>query len=80
MLIIRRRQAESLVIDGHIEIQVVELTANRVKLGITAPPGVVILRKEIQLAAEQNRAATQTISREAIQQVLARYRSTQEGL
>lgn len=57
MLVIRRRAGESLVIDGGIEIQVLEVTANRVKLGIAAPADVVVARKEVALAREQNRAA-----------------------
>lgn len=59
MLVIRRRAGESIVIDGGIEIQVLEVSASRVKLGIAAPAEVAVARKEVVLAREQNRAAAQ---------------------
>jgi carbon storage regulator len=57
MLVIRRRPGEALILDGGIEIQVLDVSANRVKLGIVAPAEVGVARKEIHLAREQNRAA-----------------------
>lgn len=57
MLVIRRRTGESVILDGGIEIQVLEAGANRVKLGIIAPAEVSVMRKEVQLARAQNRAA-----------------------
>ena len=59
MLVIRRRAGESLVIAGNIEIEVLALTHNQVKLGIRAPKSVPVLRKEIVLTSEQNVAAAQ---------------------
>ena len=60
MLVIRRRVGESILIDGRIEIQLMELGPSRIKLGIQAPPDVIILRKEILLAEQENRAAAMT--------------------
>lgn len=57
MLVIRRRTGEAVVLDGGIEIQVLEVSANRVKLGIIAPTAVNVARKEVHLARVQNRAA-----------------------
>lgn len=57
MLVIRRRTGEALVLDGTIEVQILEIAANRVKVGIIAPPAVPVVRKEVLLAREQNRAA-----------------------
>lgn len=62
MLVIRRRTGEAVVLDGGIEIQVLEAGANRVKLGIIAPAEVSVMRKEVQLAREQNRAAANPAS------------------
>ncbi len=66
MLIIRRRPGESVVIAGNIEVTVMEITASRVRLGIQAPAEVNILRKEIQLAGEQNLAAAGAVSLESV--------------
>jgi carbon storage regulator len=62
MLVIRRRAGESFVIDGNIHVEVLEVGSNQVKLGITAPKDVPILRKEVQITGEQNQAAARGIS------------------
>lgn len=74
MLVIRRRAGESILIGETIEVQVVEITPGRVKLGIAAPPEVLILRKEIRLAAEQNLAAAEGLSSGLIRSLLVRLR------
>jgi carbon storage regulator len=61
MLVIRRRAGESILIAGDIEIEVLETTPTRVKLGIKAPKEVTVLRKEVRLTEDHNRAAAQEI-------------------
>ena len=73
MLVIRRRQGESLVLDtpaGRVEIDIVELSAARVKVGITAPAEIRILRKEVVLAQQENLAAAGGVSSSGIQALL----------
>jgi carbon storage regulator len=72
MLVIRRRAGESILIGGDIEIHVIDISPGRVKLGITAPSQVLILRKEIELARQENLAAARSLSPCAIHSVLAR--------
>lgn len=72
MLVIRRRAGESILIGDGIEVQVIEITPGRVKLGISAPPEVLILRKEIRLAGEQNRAAAKSLASGLARSLLAR--------
>ena len=74
MLIIRRRAGESILIGPDVEIEVVELSSGRVKLGIRAPRQIVVLRKEIKLAAEQNLAAWQAVSPHTLQSLVSRLR------
>ena len=62
MLVIRRRAGESFRIGGDIEIEVLEVGATQVKLGISAPKDVLILRTEVQLTRRQNQAASREIS------------------
>lgn len=59
MLIIQRRAGESILIADNIEIQVIETTASRVKLGITAPKSVLVIRKETAQTRMQNKLAAQ---------------------
>ncbi|MGA3024978.1 MAG: carbon storage regulator [Bryobacteraceae bacterium] len=57
MLVVRRRQGESVLIGEDIEVVVLEAGANRVKLGILAPRAILVFRKELELTREQNRVA-----------------------
>jgi carbon storage regulator len=59
MLVIRRREGESLLIGENVELEVLELSSGHVKLGIRAPRQIQILRKEVQVTSWQNRAAAQ---------------------
>ncbi len=47
MLILSRKKEESLMIDGNIEIKVLEVLNGSVKLGIIAPKEVQVHRKEV---------------------------------
>jgi carbon storage regulator len=59
MLILGRRQGESIVIDGGIRLVVLAVDRKGVRLGIEAPPSVTILRGEIVTeVADENRRAT----------------------
>ena len=62
MLVIRRRPGESLVIGDEIEIEVLDSSPSQVKLGIRAPKSIPVLRKEIYVVQQQNRAASQEVS------------------
>ena len=58
MLILSRRKDESVVIDGRIEVSVVDIKGDQVKLGIKAPKDVKVYRNEVFLAMQaENRAA-----------------------
>lgn len=57
MLITRRREGEAILIDGHIEVRVLEIGQGRVKLGISAPGSVPVERKELHLVSEENQSA-----------------------
>ena len=47
MLVLTRRPGETIVIDGAIQVTVVSLQGNRVRLGITAPASVPVDRQEV---------------------------------
>ena len=62
MLVIRRRAGEILRIGTDVQIEVLEIGGGQVKLGITAPKDILILRKEVYVTGRQNEAASQEIS------------------
>lgn len=47
MLVLRRKAGEAIVLNGSITIYVLAVEGERVKLGISAPPDVVIVRSEL---------------------------------
>lgn len=47
MLVLTRKLEESIIINDNIEIKIVEIKENTIKLGISAPRDIKILRKEI---------------------------------
>jgi carbon storage regulator len=79
MLVIRRRAGQSVLIGGGIEIEVIEAGGGKVKLGITAPRDVLVLRKEIDQTRQENAAAARGLSREAIGRLIERIRPPSGG-
>lgn len=55
MLILQRKPGEELVIGENISVSVVSVDGNRVRLAISAPREVPILRRELLDAGEANR-------------------------
>ena len=52
MLVLTRKPNESIMIGDDVEISVVEVKGDQVKLGITAPKSIKVHRKEIFLAIQ----------------------------
>ena len=57
MLILQRKEGESLLIGDEVEVTVLAVDAGRVRLAIQAPRDVTILRSELKVAAQANREA-----------------------
>lgn len=62
MLVLRRRAGEAIVLAGGIEIEVMEISRTRVKLGVRAPQEVSVVRREVIALAAENRRASDLIS------------------
>jgi carbon storage regulator len=54
MLVLTRRHGEEIVIGGNIRAKVVAIKGLSARIGITAPPSVLVLRLEL-LAAHHDR-------------------------
>ncbi|MDR1315386.1 MAG: carbon storage regulator CsrA [Spirochaetales bacterium] len=57
MLILTRKSGESIMIGDTIEVQVVDLKGDQVKIGIKAPPTIKLYRKEVYDAIQKENAA-----------------------
>lgn len=67
MLVLSRKSNESIMIGANVEIIVLGVEGDNVKLGIRAPKDVEIHRKEVYIAIQdENRAANRPISVEDV--------------
>lgn len=71
MLALTRKKGESLVINNNIEISILEVRGDQIKIGITAPKDVPIYRKEVyKQIQEENRASVSAEALEALKKML----------
>lgn len=64
MLILTRKKDESIIIDGNIEIKIIEIEDGKVKIGIDAPKDIDIIRKELyKKMQDENLAAFNNTSK-----------------
>ncbi len=71
MLVVTRKTEESIIINENIEVTVLEVSRDRVKLGISAPKDIKIIRNELRHAQETNVDSSQALSKEAMDALLA---------
>lgn len=71
MLALSRRTNESIMLGNDIEVSILEIKGDQVKLGINAPKSVPIFRKEIflQIQEENKKAVAQEQTRETIEEL-----------
>jgi carbon storage regulator len=48
MLVLTRKQAQTIIVDGRIRITVLHVGGSAVRLGIEAPKEVAVLREELE--------------------------------
>ncbi len=70
MLVVTRKTDESLTISDNIEITVLEISKDRVKIGISAPKDVKIIRSELRDTQNINRESSQALSKTAMEALL----------
>jgi len=71
MLALTRKKGESLVIGNDIEITILEVRGEQIKIGINAPKDVSIYRKEIYLQIqEENQQAFSSEAFDALNDLL----------
>jgi len=71
MLALSRKKGEALIINNNIEITVLEIKGEQVKLGIAAPREVPVYRKEVYIQIQEaNKEAMNTDALENLKNFL----------
>lgn len=71
MLALSRKKNEALIINNNIEITILEIKGDQVKIGISAPKEVPIYRKEVYIQIQNaNKDAVSLEGMEALKDLL----------
>ena len=57
MLVLTRKSNQSIMIGDDIEVSVLSVMGEKVRIGISAPRDIPVFRKEVYLEIQQDRAA-----------------------
>lgn len=67
MLALSRKKNEAIIVNNNVEITILEVKGDQVKIGITAPKDVPVYRKEVYLQIQEaNKAAVNVEGMEAL--------------
>lgn len=61
MLALSRKKGESLVLNNNVEVTVLEIRGDQVKLGVKAPREVPVYRKEVYLQIQKENEAAASV-------------------
>ena len=75
MLVLSRKRAESIMIGDDIEVRVLSITGEKVRIGIEAPRDIPVFRNEVYLEIQQERLEHGTSAREEVNEALKRLSS-----
>ena len=71
MLALSRKKNEAIIISNNVEVTVLEIKGDQVKIGITAPKEVPVYRKEVYLQIQEaNKEAVNADGVEALRSLL----------
>lgn len=73
MLALSRKKDEAVIINDDIEITIIEIKGDRVKIGISAPKSVPIYRKEVYMQIQNaNKEAVQSVDIKNIKELFTK--------
>lgn len=71
MLALSRKKGESIILNNDIELTILEVKGDQVKIGVNAPKSVPVYRKEVYLQIQQeNREAAAEYARQNLKELL----------
>ena len=73
MLAVSRKKDEAVIINDDIEITIIEIKGDQVKIGISAPKSVPIYRKEVYMQIQNaNKEAAQSVDIKNIKELFTK--------
>ena len=70
MLALSRKKDEAIIINDNIEIRILEIKGDQIKIGISAPKSVPIYRKEVfTQIQEANKEALESVDMEKLKKL-----------
>ena len=72
MLVLTRKSNQSIMIGDEIEVSVLAIMGEKVRIGIEAPRSIPVFRKEVYLEIQQDQAAEHEGVRGAVDDALER--------
>ena len=70
MLVLTRKSNQSIMIGDDIEVSVLSIMGEKVRIGIQAPLDIPVFRKEVYLEIQQERVAAGEKSRDDVDEAL----------
>jgi carbon storage regulator len=70
MLVLTRKSNQSIMIGDDIEVSVLAIMGEKVRIGIQAPREVPVFRKEVYLEIQQERGNEATTARDEVDEAL----------
>ena len=67
MLALSRKKGEAIIIGNNIEISILDIRGDQIKIGITAPKEVTVYRKEVYIQIQEENKASVLNSGKAMQ-------------
>jgi carbon storage regulator len=72
MLVLTRKSNQSIMIGDDIEVSVLSIMGEKVRIGIQAPRDIPVFRKEVYLEIQQENAAESAGARDQVDEALKR--------
>jgi carbon storage regulator len=72
MLVLTRKPNESIMIGDQIELSILSVSGEKVRIGVEAPREIPVYRKEIWLAIREQDVAPDSSAREDVNEALKR--------
>ena len=69
MLVLTRKLGESIAIDDHIKIRIVQIKGKQVRIGIEAPKDTKIHREEVYMAIKDQNQQSVQVSQDKVKNI-----------